>query len=257
MSSETLVGLVVLVLFVLFLLFRHPPRDWRGSIGESRVARRLKRLPKSEYHVLHDLLLQTSRATSQIDHLVISSYGLFVIETKNYSGWIHGGENSEYWTQSIYRFKQKFRNPIKQNWAHLYALKELLGDLGPIPYFPIVAFAGSAELKNVHTKSPVVYDSELIDLILHESQKEVLTEEKIEKVLNKLESASLYDTRSAREHIRHVHASKQGRHRNNQEQICPKCSSPLTLRAGKYGEFYGCTRYPACRYTRNISPSGG
>ena len=254
MNSETLVGLLVLVLFVLYLVFRHPPRDWRGAIGESRVANRLKKLPRADYYVLHDLLLRTSAGTSQIDHLVVSPYGLFVIETKNYRGWIHGHENSEYWTQSIYRYKQKFRNPIKQNWSHLYALKELLADTGPIPYFPIVVFAGSAELKNVSTKVPVIYDEELVDLIYSKSQVKVLTEDKVEKILTKLDSAALYDARSARNHLRQVQSVKVNRGIKTENNVCPKCSGTLILRKGKYGEFYGCSRYPACRYSRNLSP---
>lgn len=61
--------------------------------------------------MLNDIMLPTEKGTSQIDHVIISSYRVFVIETKNYSGWIHGSENSEDWMQTIYsqmKEKQKY-----------------------------------------------------------------------------------------------------------------------------------------------------
>ena len=69
-------------------------------------------------------------ATSQIDHLVLSEYGIFVIETKRYKGWIFGSEKAENWTQVIFKEKHQFRNPVKQNWSHVYALKSVLTATG-------------------------------------------------------------------------------------------------------------------------------
>ena len=85
----------------------------KGIIGEKRVRKQLDKLSPENYRVLNDVMVRTEKGTSQIDHVVVSIYGIFVIETKNYTGWIHGSENSEYWTQSIYRKKTKFRNPIR------------------------------------------------------------------------------------------------------------------------------------------------
>lgn len=34
---------------------------------------------------------------------------------------------------------------------------------------------------------------------------------------------------------------------------CPVCGSELARRSGRFGAFYGCTNYPRCKYTRNIS----
>ena len=83
----------------------------------------------SNNKVFTDVLIRTG--TQKQPDLTILSYQFIGIdvkdETQNYSGWIHGNEKSEYWIQSIYNEKAKFRNPIKQNWAHIYALKEVLG----------------------------------------------------------------------------------------------------------------------------------
>lgn len=49
----------------------------KGRFGENKVSNILKRLSE-EYFVINDLLLKTSRGTTQIDHVVISKYGTFL-----------------------------------------------------------------------------------------------------------------------------------------------------------------------------------
>lgn len=105
-----------IILAVIVLIISIWLRRSKGRIGEHRVAHILSKLPKDRYQVINNLLLRTSSdSTTQIDHVVISQYGIFVIETKFYKGWIYGGENSEYWTQNIYGHKYSLRNPIHQN----------------------------------------------------------------------------------------------------------------------------------------------
>ncbi len=157
--------IAVIVVFILIAFGRSNTSNIKGAIGESSIARILKGLHGKEFRVFNDVILSTRYGSTQIDHIVISIYGIFVIETKNYSGWIHGNEKSEYWTQSFYRKKTKFRNPVKQNWAHVIALKEVLSDSIPVTYHPIVVFSGNAELKNVYSDVPVIYRQELIKTI--------------------------------------------------------------------------------------------
>ena len=91
----------IIALIGLFFLLR-----WlipsKGKVGEKIVAGKLNRLPKDQYLVLNNVTIPTPKGSSQIDHLVVSIYGIFVIETKNYNGWIYCGEHAEYWTQNIY-----------------------------------------------------------------------------------------------------------------------------------------------------------
>ena len=117
-----------------------------GYYGERYVSKKLEKL-SDEYVVINDVLLQTNYGTTQIDHVVVSPYGIFVIETKNYNGWILGHEKSEEWTQSFWTYRRfrggtnyqyKFRNPILQNAGHEKALRTLLKDLGDFKYIPIV-----------------------------------------------------------------------------------------------------------------------
>ena len=105
--------LAIIICILAILLFRLLPS--KGKVGEKRVASILKKLPDDSYKVINDLLLSSNGYSTQIDHIIISIYGIFVIETKFYQGWIYGGENSEYWTQNIYGNKYQLRNPIHQN----------------------------------------------------------------------------------------------------------------------------------------------
>lgn len=66
----------------------------KGASGEAMGSWVLSHLPKEQYTVIHNVMLQTERGTSQVDHVVVSVYGIFVIEVKNYTGWISEMENS-------------------------------------------------------------------------------------------------------------------------------------------------------------------
>lgn len=74
----------------------------KGIVGEQIISALLSGLPKEQYILLNDVMLQTDKGTTQVDHVLVSVYGIFVIETKNYNGWIYGGEYAEQWTQNIY-----------------------------------------------------------------------------------------------------------------------------------------------------------
>lgn len=100
-------------------------------------------LPASYYTLLNDITLETSRGASRIDHIVVSPYGLFVIENRHYSGWISGSEDEARWTRTFYRWKTRFQNPLRQNQAHITALQELLG-LDRSKFHSLVVFSGSA-----------------------------------------------------------------------------------------------------------------
>lgn len=95
--------LIIIFCFVVIILgvwYRRPQA--KGARGERRVSSRLDSLP-SHYKVINDLVLKTNKGYTQIDHVVISNYGVFVIETKNYKGWIFGSETKLNWKQTLYK----------------------------------------------------------------------------------------------------------------------------------------------------------
>lgn len=219
----------------------------KGFIGEKSIAIRLNRLNPNKYFIINNLVLEVNGKTSQIDHVVISDFGIFVIETKNYKGWIMGGEHSDYWTQLIFKRKERFYNPIRQNRGHIVALKQCLPEFSKVSYVPIVVFSTDADIK-VDTDSLVIYSSQLTNGIRGYSDIRLSTAEK-ETIFEKINSLNVSHTYKRSAHIKSI------KHRINKQQIsieqnkCPRCGGELVSRSGKYGRFFGCGNFPQCRFT--------
>lgn len=111
---------------------------------ERYVALRLMNsFPKGDYKVLSNVLIayEGRIGTSQIDHIVVSIYGIFCIETKSHKGWIFGSRARRLFTQCIYGNKYPIKpNPVIQNDTHIRALNQLLGKKIKSPIINIVVF---------------------------------------------------------------------------------------------------------------------
>ncbi|WP_231884841.1 nuclease-related domain-containing protein [Paenibacillus elgii] len=128
-----MIWIVLAIMFVVTIVLSSP--TIKGMIGEKSVTNQLNKLDKEKYVILNDVTIPSSSGkTTQLDHVVISTYGIFVIETKNYRGWIVGDEKSEYWTQVIYKRKERLYNPLRQNYGHVMALKGLLSEYSELPF---------------------------------------------------------------------------------------------------------------------------
>ena len=220
----------------------------KGKIGEHKVSRRLSWLPRDKYIVIDDVILPTPRGTSQIDHIVVSIYGIFVIETKYYNGWIYGGEHSEYWTHNVYGEKHQFYNPIFQNEGHVKALRRVLADFEPLDIIPIVAFSGTADIKMDIKDSHVVYWSQLRRCI-RRYNKERHTWKEVKAICNRIYEVKLKPSRKTLKlHMVGVKSAQIHRERAIKEGRCPRCGGILVERDGRFGKFYGCSNYPRCRY---------
>lgn len=114
---------LIILLIVLSIVFQILKPKIKGFLGELLIRFVLLFLNKKEYKIIHDVKLFYNGLMSQIDHVVVSKYGIFVIETKNYKGWIFGSENAYEWTQVIFNNKYKLYNPVKQNLGHVKALQ--------------------------------------------------------------------------------------------------------------------------------------
>jgi hypothetical protein len=236
--------ITILIAIIVLLVIGGP--FLKGKKGELMVSMTLARLPKEHYRVFNDIILPTRYGTTQIDHIVVSPFGIFVIETKNYNGWIYGGENSENWTQNIWGNKYTFRNPLKQNNGHVKALKSILG-VSETAIIPIVVFSNRADL-SVQTNQLVI-NRENLRSVIKRYHTEFFPLEQIDNLCIKIELARETGKEAKKQHVRNV---KQTVYRKNQaiaKGICPQCGGQLILRDGRYGSFYGCNNYPKCRFT--------
>lgn len=228
------------------------PEKFKGKVGEKVTGRYLNRLG-SDYFVFSDIMLPSNYGTTQIDHIVISPFGVFVIEEKNYQGIIYGNENSQNWTQIIYGNKYEFRNPIKQNMAHIIALKDVFHGLKAMPIYSIIAFGNSAKLNVNVDNIDVVYFDNLVKKIteynvIYNSKEDVL------KYCSAIENANIVDENLRSIHIRNVKNHVMERDLSIANYRCPECGGTLKLRVGKYGNFYGCSNFPYCKFTYNKKP---
>jgi predicted RNA-binding Zn-ribbon protein involved in translation (DUF1610 family) len=245
-----LIYFILIVSVIIIIFWRLYIPKIKGIIGEKSISSILYLLDKSKYSVINNIVLKRDTKTSQIDHVVISDFGIFVIETKNYKGWIVGNEKSEHWTQVLFKRKQRFYNPIKQNLGHINVLKTYLSKYPSINYIPIVVFLSKSDIK-VKTTYNIINSRQLIQTIkkYNEINLEQREKEDIYKIINE---ANLVDTYDKTEHIKSIKKLIQKRKRDIQDNKCPQCGEKLVLRNGKYGKFLGCTNYPRCKFIRNI-----
>jgi hypothetical protein len=96
-----------------------------GSEDEYYVVHRLATLDPSTYLILNNIILSSTGNTSvtQIDHIVVSRYGIFCIETKSTTGWIFGSTDQQFWTKVFYKKRYTLANPIRQNYCHIKAIE--------------------------------------------------------------------------------------------------------------------------------------
>lgn len=224
-------------------------RKSKGKRGEKQVAVLLGLLSKKKYKVINDLLLQSGAYSTQIDHVVVSVYGVFVIETKYMQGWIYGGENSEFWTQNIYGHKYQLRNPLWQNQGHVRAISRLIGSQDNIPIHNIVAFSKQATLK-IDRSLPVMYWWRVVPFIKRFKQP-IISEARADEIYEKLLTSNVTDRKARKEHVVNVYRNQARRNYSVASGRCPRCGGELVLRNGMYGQFYGCSNYPKCKYILN------
>jgi hypothetical protein len=218
----------------------------KGWVGEKATQFGMwMKLDEGIYMRFHNLIIQAENGTTQIDHLLLSRYGIFVIETKNYNGWIYGGQRQDTWTQNLFGKKNHFQNPLHQNYRHTKALSECLHvNHGKI--HPIVFFIGDAELKssfppNVMTCGLSSYIESFTNVIFSESELSSLRHS-----LEQIRAGQI----SNRQHVQNL------RDRYSDKTKCPKCGSLLVERIVRNGprageKFFGCSSYPRCKYAKN------
>ena len=233
---------LLLLIFVttLFFVFIKTPKG-KGIVGETLIKINLGKSIEGKKYVFNNCMFLDGEKTIQVDHILISEIGVIVIETKNYAGRIYGEENQQEWTQVLQygKIKNKFYNPIKQNNSHCYYIKKILPT--NIPVIPLIVFIknntdyinsdkviGLKDLRKTIKMLPNIID---IDLICNAAKV-------IEENLN-------CDIKNS-QHVKNIHQLKE----NINNNICPRCGGNLELKKGKYGEFYGCSNYPKCKFIK-------
>ncbi len=214
---------------------------FRGKMGESMVKSLIFKTVKGKMYFLNDYIVNNSGKTAQIDHILVCKSGVYVIETKNYSGGIYGTEEQREWTQVLAngKVKNKIYNPLKQNETHVNLIKKIIGDVYIVP---IVVFVKS-NIK--HIQSNKICTLRTLRLILTKGDV-VFSDDQIDKIGKLLTENNARRLVTDEMHIQNIKATQEKIKMN----ICPRCNSKLVLRKGKYGEFWGCSNYPKCKFIK-------
>lgn len=265
--------------------------EWVGKHGEKLTERELKivQLFGRKGKILKNIYLPKENGeTSEVDVIFITQKGIFVFESKNYSGWIFGDEKNRNWTASLPNGqKNQFYNPVMQNKTHMKWMSSYVGD--DVPLFSIIVFSERCELKKVTIYSEDVkvikrdYTYATVRSIWDKNP-DVLSDEKINELFEKLKGLTNVDAAIKAAHIENIENKYKKPIRTEKEEnsfdieknetasiedtssevdskasealICPKCGGVLVLRVAKKGsnignQFYGCSNYPKCKYVKN------
>ncbi len=250
-----------------------------GRYGEVLTAKELnfvKFMGKKGKTLRNVYVPKDNGETSEIDVLYITQKGIFVLESKNYSGWIFGDESGQYWTAVLpNKQRNRFYNPIKQNNTHIKWLGRFIGK---IPLFSVIVFSERCKLKKVTVTSAdvkVINRDRLYAAVRSywNDNPDILSEAAIEELYQKLLPLTNVDEATKTAHIERIkekyHNEKDFRkeafgeidikneHAEPNLLICPWCGKTLVLRTAKRGpnagkQFYGCSGFPSCRYSRKI-----
>lgn len=238
-------AIVLIIILVILLKLKSP--QYKGKCGENIVNKILQEIEGYNY-VVRNIMLNDNGKSRQIDHIFVSEYGVFVIETKNYGGIIYGREKSTEWKQYLNQKCFNFKNPIHQNYGHKEIVRKTLEDVTDKIY-PLVVFTRRCELK-VEVTSPVIYDNQLKNYIRNKGK--IFDKTKVIEIYNVLMENRITNEEAIKNHNYNV--QKYVEYKNNIADggKCPRCDGQLIKRQGKNGSFYGCSSYPKCRYTKNI-----
>lgn len=229
--------------------------------------------------------MPSGEGTTQIDHVIVSRYSVFVVETKNMSGWIFGTERDAQWTQKFRKSSYRFRNPLRQNYKHTETLAELLS-LPRQAIKSVIVFVGGAQLKKEVPANVTITGGYIRFIQSH--KEEILSEDEVQRVLDMIASSRLAPSlRTHQQHVEHVQdlvtaktlardttlvkpnsqptstasspasqsvaATLADTTENVQDApACPNCGIAMVLRAARKGQaagerFWGCPRFPKCR----------
>ena len=245
-----LILIMICVGLVGVYLFLSTTPLFKGWIGEKRVGFKLKAIArKHEGFLINDVTIpdeETGR-TSQIDHILFTRYGIFVVETKNYSGYIYGDDSQSQWTQVLNygRIKKSFYNPVKQNAVHCFRLSAIINN-DNLKLASVIVFVKE---NGGNIQSPNVYNLDDLKYLIPRKSSPIYGQEEIYNAYNAILYFKENKVIDKKDHVQSILDNKE----KIKNGICPRCGGQLVIRTSKNGaQFYGCENYPECTFTKRI-----
>lgn len=238
-----IISVIIIIVVITIIIKQANQKSQKGSNNaEIKVSNYLGKSIIDEKYMLNNLVIFINNSSTEIDHVLISKKGVFVIETKGHMGHIYGSEDDFNWSQilSYGKTKNKIYNPIKQNNTHIDFLKTILkrDDI----FKSIIVFP-NAKL-NVNTKTPTGNLSIINKAI--EGSTINLSKDEINSIYNRLNKLKIENINLKEQHIANLKEKEQLINKN----MCPNCKVSLIRRKGKYGIFYSCPNFPRCSHSK-------
>ncbi|MEI7706944.1 MAG: nuclease-related domain-containing protein [Chlorobium sp.] len=182
-----LIGLALFLAYLAGYTLGKRRRRSEENTGEAAVRRLLSIVfAGKDFHLMNSVTLPIGGGTTQIDHILISRFGVFVIETKHYTGWIFGDASNPTWTQVVFHKRSRFQNPIHQNYKHVMTVRDVLDFLPAEDVRSVVVFTGDAEFKTSRPEGVLLFN-ELISHI-QSFREERISENRMQFCVGRLET---------------------------------------------------------------------
>ncbi len=288
-------GAILVVVSAVVIWHRATRRARYGAKCEKKVAKVLSRLRGGDFEVVNDILFSTGREgrTVQIDHIVVSTRGIFIIETKGHRGHIVGNENAQYWEQKFMMSAKSFYNPLLQNDGHLRALRRRLPGIAAELFFTAVVFTDAWRidiaaddivehrkmLPDRHVRrtldptrrrprrwwsrrGEVVLDERRMVMQLESltgeirRRQKVIDRSRIGELASRIRSLDLKGRQARSQHKTYARSAARHGIGSIKNGRCPRCGGTLGVREGDYGPCYACSNYPECRFICSIHAAG-
>jgi len=222
-------------------------KGWTGEV-KTQFAQALF-LDSKIYNKFNNVILQLPTRTTQIDHVVVSKYGVFVVETKNKDGWIFGGADQDQWIQTFFKNKFRFQNPLRQNYLHESSLANFL-KLDRNKIHSVIVFWGDCEFKTDMPENVLLRNE--YTRYIKSKKEEILSDYEVNEICLKLKN--IKDNTGIFSSLNHARTLKK---LYNSTTECPRCGAKLVERkpvsTGTHKNvFLGCSSYPACRYIKKL-----
>ena len=245
----------------------------KGNFGEYLTYMYIRGYESDGAKFLYNCYLPKDNGeTTEIDVLMIHKSGIYVFESKNYSGWIFGSEHQKNWTQTLTSgrksHKEHFLNPIMQNKLHIKYLEKQIGE--DVPFHSIIVFSERCTLKRIDVENPNIFVIKRDDvnrtvssinhrtgiLISQSTVDEIYAQlYPFTQVTDEVKEKHIVDIKNA--HTEQTIAQSDKRDELENNYVCPRCCGKLVLRTAERGthagnQFYGCTNFPKCRYIKKL-----